>query len=324
MKKTGEILKSARESSGISLKEVADASKIGLSTLEAIVKGDTSSLPAKSFLRGFVGSYAKHLGLNVNDILDCFSEEMGTTIPKPPVEPAEGQQAATQEDIVKEIKPVKSKSDRPSEVLQTAEQKHPAVKIAIILGCIALLIAIILTKKVVDKYDREAQDVQAISQEVIEESEADMILDETFTEEGETQDTSEPDSQSDVEEEEKTEPIETEKKEPKKETIAQTLPEKTEPAAEANPEEEKPKKEEKKTGPVEVIIEAFDTVKVDYRPDGGDLVSKTLGPEEVLTIRASENVNIDFSDGGAVTVTYNGKDLGVPGNLGEPFKLRLP
>jgi len=77
MKKTGEFLKQKRENLELSLSEVALATKISPKVLAAIESGDTSQLPAKTFLKGFVRSYAVYLKANVDEVMSLFQEEMG-------------------------------------------------------------------------------------------------------------------------------------------------------------------------------------------------------------------------------------------------------
>lgn len=81
MKKTGQLLKDAREAKGISLQEVSIHLKISTRTLKALEDGDKAQLPAKTFLRGFVQSYAQFLKISLPEIMVVFQEEMGTTHP---------------------------------------------------------------------------------------------------------------------------------------------------------------------------------------------------------------------------------------------------
>ena len=74
MKRTGEILKKERESQGLSLHEIGLSLKINSKILKAIEEGNSTQLPAKTFLRGFVQSYASYLKLNVEDVLKVFSQ----------------------------------------------------------------------------------------------------------------------------------------------------------------------------------------------------------------------------------------------------------
>src|SRR5215210_4560060 len=87
MKRTGEILRKEREARGLSLHEIGLSLKINSKILKAIEDGDTTQLPAKTFLRGFVQSYASYLKLNVDEVLRVFAEEMGSTRPQPAAPP---------------------------------------------------------------------------------------------------------------------------------------------------------------------------------------------------------------------------------------------
>lgn len=80
MKKTGELLRVAREQKGLSLHEVGIFLKINTRILQAIEDGDLTRLPAKTFLRGFVQSYSKYLKLNTDEVLQVFQNELKPTI----------------------------------------------------------------------------------------------------------------------------------------------------------------------------------------------------------------------------------------------------
>ncbi len=76
--------------------------------------------------------------------------------------------------------------------------------------------------------------------------------------------------------------------------------------------------------PQEVIIEALDRVVVEYSIDDKPKATIVLSPEKVHTFRGDKKVTLGFSDGGSINIIYNGKDKGVPGNLGKPLKLNFP
>src|SRR5213595_3255468 len=69
----GEELRREREIRGISLKEIADATKINRRFLEAIERNDHHTLPAPVFTRGFVREYARYLGLNAEEIVGRYN-----------------------------------------------------------------------------------------------------------------------------------------------------------------------------------------------------------------------------------------------------------
>jgi len=72
-----------------------------------------------------------------------------------------------------------------------------------------------------------------------------------------------------------------------------------------------------------VIIEALDNVEVEYSTKDGKLEKISLNAEQVHTFKSKNGLRINVSNGGAVNVIVNGKDLGIPGNLGKPVRLNF-
>ncbi|MEA2327105.1 MAG: hypothetical protein QOE68_2064 [Thermoanaerobaculia bacterium] len=69
----GEELRREREIRGISLKEIADSTKISKRFLDAIERNDHKTLPAPVFTRGFVREYARYLGLNADEMVNRYN-----------------------------------------------------------------------------------------------------------------------------------------------------------------------------------------------------------------------------------------------------------
>src|SRR5687767_6466278 len=82
----GEELRREREIRGISLKEIADATKISKRFLEALERNDHRTLPAPVFTRGFVREYARYVGLNADEMVNRynFASANDDRIEKPP------------------------------------------------------------------------------------------------------------------------------------------------------------------------------------------------------------------------------------------------
>ena len=60
----GSRMRQAREQRGVSLRQIAEKTKIGVSALEALERNDISRLPGGIFSRGFVRSYAAEIGVD--------------------------------------------------------------------------------------------------------------------------------------------------------------------------------------------------------------------------------------------------------------------
>jgi cytoskeletal protein RodZ len=82
----GEELRREREIRGISLKEIADATKISKRFLEALERNDHRTLPAPVFTRGFVREYSRYVGLNAEEMVNRynFAAANDDRIEKPP------------------------------------------------------------------------------------------------------------------------------------------------------------------------------------------------------------------------------------------------
>jgi cytoskeleton protein RodZ len=81
----GENLRRERELRGISLREVADATKIGLRFLQAIEQDRLDVLPGGMFPRAFVRQYAAYLGLEPDRLAADFAyyHSDQTAVPQP-------------------------------------------------------------------------------------------------------------------------------------------------------------------------------------------------------------------------------------------------
>jgi cytoskeletal protein RodZ len=85
----GPRLRQERERRHISLKSIAENTKISRSLLEALERDDVSRWPAGIFRRSFVRSYAKAIGLDAEEIVREFAERFpDPTEPAAPVRDA--------------------------------------------------------------------------------------------------------------------------------------------------------------------------------------------------------------------------------------------
>src|SRR2546430_8628891 len=92
----GRKLREARERRGISLRQIAAATKISMSVLEALERNDISRLPGGIFSRAFVRSYAIEVGLDPEATIQEFIAQFpydAVTAGHPPSEHVEEPQA---------------------------------------------------------------------------------------------------------------------------------------------------------------------------------------------------------------------------------------
>ena len=156
MKITGELLKSERINLNLSIQDVASALKLSSKIINAIEAGNTSSLPSKTFVRGFVKSYAQLLKLDADVVLRQFLEEMGSTNPLPKIPPPK---PLPSENNIKAARPalkltaqnysVKASSLQTTN-LKGGENKKNIFFMLLIAGM--LIVVLVVSNKIVDTF----------------------------------------------------------------------------------------------------------------------------------------------------------------------------
>ena len=369
MKKTGEILKAAREAKGLSLNEVGLSLKISSKVLKAIEDGDEKQLPAKTFLRGFVKSYATLLHLDADQVLEQFYQEMGSTRPQPYIRPTTT--PSEKESSVVEA-PVEKVTAAPVEPIQEATvtplrkeaatpppragaysplQEKKNTKTIAVFVILAVLVGLILfTKRMIDKYSKEAE---VPSAEVAQTMEGATTITPAATETPAPVEsmnpqaspapsplsniTSHPDADKSTPATMATPshsptptPTTTPVTQAATPTPSPTASAKASPTPSPSPvasatpavsPSPSPTPKEEKNKPVELIVEALDTVEIEYSAPNGKPQKIKLSSEQVHTFKSKSGLKISFSNGGAVNLILNGKEVGIPGDLGKPIKL---
>lgn len=349
MKRTGEILKKAREQKGLSINEIALSLKISSKVLKAIEDGDANQLPAKTFLRGFVQSYANYLRLDVNEVLRIFQDEMGTTKPSPLIQMPE--QDSTLESMQQEKKSSDStqaprgatpEKEKTYSNLATKNSNSKTVTFTV-LG-LFLVGLIVFTKKMIDKYQKEGavSEVEVTTPLPPSEAAADANAPAAEAAMGLTQPSPSPMATAMSTPLSTPTPSHTPTATPTPVATATPTPaHSATPTPTATP---KPSPSPTATPtatpspspsasptvspspankPVEVILEALDNVEVEVSTKDGKTEKINLSAEQVHTFKSKTGLKLNISNGGAVNVIVNGKDLGIPGNLGKPVKLNF-
>lgn len=331
MKATGDILKKRRESLHVTLAEVSISTKISPKMLQAIEAGDLTQLPARTFLRGFVKSYASFLKLDVDAILKSFAEEMAALEPKPvPPEAGAAPEAAQNSEAA---------SDRA--IAEAINEKGPSTtrKVAWSLTLVLLVALIVLVNRLVQKYEKESQvdrsGISAVTEEIkqIEPSTGPSKPPETKPTEAKTAETKAAEVKPVEAKPSDPKPAEAKPTEVKQTAVNQAEAKPTEAKpSDSNPAEKKTsdaktsetKPTDSKVSNVELILEALDNVDVTFKLPGGAEKKVSLAPNQVHKLKAAGVVAVEFSDGGAVNVIVNGREVGVPGDLGRPKKMNFP
>lgn len=359
MKKTGEILKKAREEKGLSIHEIGLSLKISSKVLKAIENGDESQLPAKTFLRGFVQSYANFLHLESEKVLEVFYEEVGSTRPTPYIRPTETEKSqapspsmdsTTDGTSEASVTPIRKNTNTTSGVnadgMESLKENKSAKTLGIIAAALVLIGLIIFTKRMIDKYSKEAEVPSSEVAQTMEGAtpviaDSPVVLDPEAEVSTEMQTpivgalpaqelpvavsspspaTSPLPTMSPISTPTPTltpTPIST----PVASAAAEALPSPTLTPAPSPSPSPSPSPAEKANKPVELIVEAYDTVEIEYSAPNGKPQKIRLSAEQVHTFKSKSGLKISFSNGGAVNLIVNGKDIGLPGDLGKPITL---
>jgi cytoskeleton protein RodZ len=353
MTKLGELLKSEREQKGLSLHEIGMNLKINPKILKAIEDGDPANLPAKTFLRGFVKSYAQYLKLDVNHVLQMFQEEYGSARPEPPSPTPPQAGSPTSTSSTSHPQRFENSLARPEDSALPVANNN---RIYTILFAILLLTLIAFVAKMMDKYQKEARDQQ--SEEVAAIESVPTPLPSSSRPEGSSAGAANPQAAESSLSTAGTasSPIGASQTSITTTTTLQAVavaPAQTTPSAPSTTsttvrpisatapvtpttgatsvttttlaENGTTTTTTLKVPSIEVIVEALNLLTIRYSLNGGQKwETLQLNPDQVHTFRSRTSIQLEVSDGGAVNVIVNGRDRGVPGTIGKPLRLNFP
>ena len=72
----GSYLKHERELRGVPLEEISEATKIHIRFLKALEENSFDELPGEVFIKGYIRSYAKIIGSDVEELLNIYKESV--------------------------------------------------------------------------------------------------------------------------------------------------------------------------------------------------------------------------------------------------------
>ena len=73
MESVGQYLRQQREAKAMSIEEVARATRVPMSSVERLESDQFDELPGEVFVRGFMKSYARAVGLDPDDVLARYT-----------------------------------------------------------------------------------------------------------------------------------------------------------------------------------------------------------------------------------------------------------
>lgn len=306
MKITGELLKAERIKQGISVLEVANSLKLSSRIITSLEAGDIQELPAKTFIRGFVKSYAQYLKLDADLILRQFLEEMGSTQPLPKVPPP---QSTTSDGRPKKSRTSITPTDPPKNIsLNYDNTKKTILYISI---ASALLAIILIVNNVVEKYQKAAVVDKKDTEQVQPLKSADNVLAPidlppavapglTSTNASAVPIAVAPGSTSDVR-------STGDKPSVSDINVVTSAPSDFEPSL---------------GKPIELIVIAKKETEFFYaKGNTKNFVRVKLAPKEVQVIRSPSGLHLKTDDGSAVSLILNGVEKGQASSANKPIRL---
>lgn len=299
----GETLKKKRLSQKLSLKYVAEKTKISSSHLEAIEKGQVERFPVYTFLRGFILSYAKVLKIDEKSL----KEELNALIMKEEKDSLPDSSSPTpSKDLDENTEKFIEKDIRLSPVIL-------AISILFILGCILVFANILRsqkTKVIEGEEILEPEESQALieTQKNVKPAIKQKVQNQSPKKELPSNQLKDPSTPLDLNPEK---PSDLEAVKPESKT-----PEEEKKSAEikANPDSAQI---EKSSLTLEIILKAGENVKLSYQIDKQEKQSTSLVKDQFKVLKATEKIFIESNQSDSIYVFQNGKNLGLFGKGGK-------
>lgn len=263
----GAYLRRAREERGITLEQVASGTKVSLRVLDAIEGNRYSDLPAKPFVRGFVSSYARFLGLDTRDLLTQFGGYL---------------EERTQERLVRDL----GHKGYAFERKETQSRTFLWVALSSF-GLVGAVVILVLKPAI--KHRRTAQVEQLQASQVVGDRGTAALTGPVASSAGESQGLVAPSAATAV----SAVPVA---------TVATSIP----PATDTTAEDPMQKGDTLKPEQIhhKVTLKALEDVNIRYQTDGRKVMSFKLKKDLVLVLKAAEVALLEVSNPNAVAIRY--------------------
>ena len=172
----GEELKRRREERDISLNEISESTKIGIRFLKAIDSDNYSILPGGIFTRSFIRTYAKQVGMNEDEAMGLYNEQLSPVKPETNNLSEMAQQIDTSA-TKKATRQEKKQAARQSLSIQQTEYKAPPLSVpkastqvnwgTLIIGVGILIVIAVIVTALVRQLNKASAEKQASNSSVI-------------------------------------------------------------------------------------------------------------------------------------------------------------
>lgn len=284
----GAWIKAERLKKNINLEEIAAVTKVHISQLKHLEDDQRDKLPAPAFVRGFLISYARHLGLDEDEVLSRYKGPGtgGDLVNK--------SLRAAQSSSQPKVRLVENSTITQAPATKDLEKPTPPLlrkrSLAIIGGTLAVLIGLTLLISIGKKSRKD---------EPVKEETATETKTETSTPAATTAAATEKPKETPVE------------------TPAPTKAAAVAAAAPANTAPSTPKK-------YALELRATEQSWVNIRIDDQDSQGMVLSPGNIRSFDADRKVTLSLSDAGSVEIRWNGTWYAPPGFRGDVRSITLP
>ncbi len=294
MKITGELLKSERLLQNLSTQDVSASLKISSRTVQSIENGSLDELPAKTYVRGFVKSYAEFLKMDSSAILKQFHEEVGITHPvsKNAIQNTSIENTPTSPSVSTATKKSNSEISTVTPHLKNNLNKNTFKIVGLIIILVLLLGGI---NEVIKKYQNEAktsEDIVSSSDEIATSSNLPKVVIPAQTEDSTVV-----------------------TKIPKSETVEiQTTIPKTESSDTENMSTSNKN--------IELVIESLKDTTIQYAV-GDETEFKTLDlkKDTFQIIKSKKGLRLKSNEGNSINITVNGVNKGLASKDAKPVQI---
>lgn len=298
MKETSELLKKTRTEKNLSLEEISSQTKIQLHILRSLEEGQLSDFRSAVFVKGFLKQYAQALNLDPVTVVKMFEQEHSGT----PTSVQKSTPVAKLDD-----NEIRNKTN-----VLWFRTSSKFLTVGGVLVIFALVTAIYFFSMKLISY----------SQETRAEVKTEAAASDTAAAEEAASETAKP--------EEKTVKAPADEQLAKEESLS--LPQAT-PAPIAATAEKDKKVEEKApatsvpaaapTKPKMVTVEAFENVeiKADWSTGKNETIKLKNNGKHIFYY--ADKLKLQINNGGGVGITTHEKEVGVPGELGQPATLNF-
>ena len=295
----GQALKEKREDQGLSLEKISDWTKINVSTLQAIEEAQVDRLPVYAYLRGFILSYAKALGMDEKEI----ERELKTLA------------SHSENSQLHSMHPSRSVSSS-SATENFVEKDLRLTPIILAVSILFILGSILVFTNIIQSYKKGSEQVE---NPVDNSAPVDKFKESEKEQKDNTLSLDTPNSEH-IGTKEHKEEISPSVQKSKVELVDQNQKKTNESEVHSAPPNE-PKLINNQKSSLELVVKALGEVKVFYQVDGQEKKVVSLKEDQFEVLQGKKGILIETDDSDLIYIFHNGEDKGLFGSGGKKEKL---